>query len=81
MSSSWYNTITLSITALLITTKVQYLFRISWIIIAVSNGTGVNIDTIIGDTSDMSASGCGRENFISTMGIPAKNNNKKKINK
>ena len=35
-----------------------------------SNGTGVNIDTMIGDTSDMSASGCGRENFINTMGIP-----------
>ena len=38
---------------------------------------GVNIETMIGDTSDMSASGCGRENFISTMGIPKKIREKK----
>ena len=50
----------------------EYLLRISCIMIAVSNGIGVKTDTTIGDTSDISASGCGRENFINTIEIPEK---------
>ena len=47
-----------------------HLLYISYEIIRLIIGTGVKTETTMGDTNDMSASGCGRENFNSTIGIP-----------